>query len=608
MGTITCRNADAPVLPECSVANVTASVIDDTATFKFDTTSNGILVESLGSICYRVAGTTTWLETASVFNGAVNGTPGQHQVNLSNLADGTYEYTAKGNVNGILCQSPIATFVVDDDDVIVNPPEDCEFCQDGPVLVMEAEDAELAGSWAVSQVEAGFSGSGHLVFNQPSLSINGGAHNLDGGDGSQIAKFNINVKTPGNYKLKLRASALFDEAGDKNNDVWVSHTGTNVSGQLPTANDLEKVYLGGISPSQTWAWTSTVDPTPPAADGDYWMNLSAGSHCITLTGRSGQFYIDRVALCLNGEGNPDNVASVACTGGTVNPPGPDEIDLTPDNKPSATGRYKPCDLISLHYDAAPDPDDLHAMAAGNCVLSCYGIKNSDRFCVALGAHGLRAATNGVPIGGTRWGNFIAGSPAVADAAFGNNNWSLVRGPQDNGNFFNIGVFASKWKATIDTGCDVWVAEGGPSDFTAQVGQFMQNNLGCTAAELKRIHVVQHSHSAGWNEQNTLPANINWISANLDYIKIDNGNLSPNNTADFRSNQATNDFQGDLGNFWNKVKASGCGAGWAAAEGAFGGSNTIDFSDTVELLYILNVSQGANGTVKDISDFCDIYAS
>lgn len=611
MGIITCRNADAPEIQECSVTNLTASLEGESSVrFTFQSVIAGVLTEGLGSVCYRTVGSSTWIEQQSGLNGAAGAT-GEHEVLVTNLAAGTYEFIAKANIGGVLCQSGASQIVIDSDIEPPVNPEECEFCQVGPTIVMEAEDGDIQGSdWIVSQTEAGYSGSGHIIFNRPTLTINGGGHDLDGGDASQTVKFNLQIKTPGDYLLKIKASALFDEAGDKNNDVWVSHTGANTPGQLPTANDLEKVYLGGISPNQTWAWTSQLDPTPPAADGPYWMTLSAGAHCITLTGRSGQFYIDRIALCLDGQGNPDAVESLACTGGTVTNPG--EVNLTPDGKPTATGRYEPCDLISLHYDAAPDPDDLHAIAAGSCIADCYGLKDPDNLCVAVGTYGLRGYnpnTNGAT-GQTRWNDFIAASANVANNAYGSEGgiWFNVHTNAD-GQYAHIAAFAAKWKATIEAGCKVYVADGGPMDFTAQVTQYMQSALGCTNAELQQITVVQHSN---WNALNTAPFNLAWVQSMLGYVLVDNGNIGGNNTAALQHHPSVGRDQGvDSAAFFAKVKAGPCGAAWAAAEDAYVATNAtevVDFSDTVELLYILNISQGANGTIGDIGDFCNTYAS
>ena len=88
---------------------------------------------------------------------------------------------------------------------------------------------------------------------------------------------------------------------------------------------------------------------------------------------------------------------------------------------------------------------------------------------------------------------------------------------------SVATSAAMWSATIAEGNKVWVAEGGPSDFTADVLRAMP------ASQRSSVTVVQHSH--GWNEDNTSDANIAFVESQANYIRIDNGNLDNNNTAD-----------------------------------------------------------------------------
>jgi hypothetical protein len=462
----------------------------------------------------------------------------------------------------------------------------CVFEATSGQIAFEAEDTELKNNWQLSTARSGFTGSGHLVYQQPTLSINVNQND--------VISYTINVSEAGNYRLYIRNSALYDEAPDKNNDLWVRHSGGSVPGQTATAGSWHKLYRSIPGPNTPFDWQISIDPNE--GGGNYWMALSAGVHTLEFAGRSGQFYVDAVALLKDGTGDPNAVPKLSCVGSSVN--------LTPLGKPAATGRFTPDDLLSIHYDSAPDPDDIHASAAGACVVQTYSL--GSRIMVAGGAYGLRVWSNGSTPGGTRWSNYNPGVENVLNQAYGS-SWFKVRGNTD-GSFNHIVEFATRWKQTLDTGADVWVAEGGPSDFTYLVARYLENNLGATAEQLGRVHVVQHSE---WNDQNTDPSNLAWVKANLSYVRIDNGNLNAaqgqGGTADFRSNAATGDIQPWANsNFWGQAVSGQCGALWQQARNAFSDPALVDFSDTVELLYILNISQGQGQVVEDIEDFAGIY--
>ena len=138
------------------------------------------------------------------------------------------------------------------------------------------------------------------------------------------------------------------------------------------------------------------------------------------------------------------------------------------------------DLISLHYDHAPDRDDGHATVSALMVVRSLGIQPH----VLSGAYGIRNSHRYQPAAeqvmrqtwGTAWVNAHANRQAAVSAT------------------------ASRWLATLLNGGDIWVAEGGQSDVTADVVRSIRNtNPGINTGN--RIHVVQHSI---WNEQHTTP--------------------------------------------------------------------------------------------------------
>ena len=133
------------------------------------------------------------------------------------------------------------------------------------------------------------------------------------------------------------------------------------------------------------------------------------------------------------------------------------------------------DLISLHYDHAPDRDDGHATVSALAVVRQRGIDPH----VVSGAYGTGNSSQYQPA-----------AEAVMQATWGSAwvNAHPNRQPAVN-------ATASRWLNTLLNGGDIWVAEGGQSDFTAAVVRSIRNsNPGINTRT--RIHVVQHSV---WNE-------------------------------------------------------------------------------------------------------------
>ena len=227
------------------------------------------------------------------------------------------------------------------------------------------------------------------------------------------------------------------------------------------------------------------------------------------------------------------------------------------------------DLISLHYDHAPDRDDGHATVAALAVVRSLGIQPH----VVSGAYGAGNRTQYVPaaeqVMQQTWGT------AWVDA---HNNYQSA-----------VNATSSRWVNTLLNGGDIWIAEGGQSDFTSDVVRRIKiSNPGINTNT--RIHVVQHST---WNELMSDQGDLNYSRANTDYIKIDDGN-GANATADL--NQKSPGFVA-------LARASQHGAAWNSAFQYLNPNNKLDFSDTVELLHILGVGRN---TVATVDDFGAVY--
>ena len=136
---------------------------------------------------------------------------------------------------------------------------------------------------------------------------------------------------------------------------------------------------------------------------------------------------------------------------------------------------------------------------------------------------------------------------------------------------SIATSVALWSETISQGNQVFVAEGGPSDFTADVLRAMP------ASQRSSVTVVQHS--MGFNQDNTRSDNLQFVIDQANYFLIDNGNLGNNATADL--NQQSQFFV-------NQALSSQWGDLWQAAFDYLSPNDKLDFSDTVELLWLLDI--------------------
>ncbi len=230
----------------------------------------------------------------------------------------------------------------------------------------------------------------------------------------------------------------------------------------------------------------------------------------------------------------------------------------------ATRRFAPAtDLISLHYDHAPDKDDGQSAAADRTILqSMYGPEWITTHVVAVsGAYGKNAA------------EFNPDSDRVMDAVWGageQGGWLAAHANRSRA----IAEAARRWIAALKAGGDVWVKEGGQSDFTAEVVRAIRQQW----SELdtrSRIHVVQHSD---WNEQQTTEAALAYTRANTHYIRIRDANAYLNVKG------------GDAAFVTAALGHPVFAPFWKAAFAYYPPQQRLDFSDTGELMHILGLGE------------------
>lgn len=219
------------------------------------------------------------------------------------------------------------------------------------------------------------------------------------------------------------------------------------------------------------------------------------------------------------------------------------------------------DLLSLHYDHAPDKDDGHSAAADRTILeSLYGRDWIKKHVVAVsGAYGKNAKT------------FNTKSDAVMDAAWNDcGGWLAGHTKREK----VVTDLCQQWSVIMGSGGDVWVKEGGQSDITADVVKqiLLQNpDLDTT----RRIHVVQHSN---WNESQTTDASLAYTRKYTDYIRLRDANRFLN-------------IKGGNKEFEEAAKHYPLfGAIWAAAFTYYDPGDRLDFSDTGELMHILGLGE------------------
>ncbi len=226
------------------------------------------------------------------------------------------------------------------------------------------------------------------------------------------------------------------------------------------------------------------------------------------------------------------------------------------------------DLISLHYDHAPDRDDGHATVAGLVVTRHFGIAPL----VISGAYGDNNKSM-----------YVSEAEQVMQITWGD-QW-LNAHTDWNG---TIAITTARWLDIINKGGDIYVAEGGQSDFTAGVVKNIQEQTSVDTS--RRINVIQHSLV---NEKYANQSDLKFVKANTNYIKIDDGN-SENKTADLHQPSSS---------FVSKARASYFSEQWNAAFDYLSPQRKLDFSDTVELLYILDIGKNQ---IADPDDFADVF--
>lgn len=244
------------------------------------------------------------------------------------------------------------------------------------------------------------------------------------------------------------------------------------------------------------------------------------------------------------------------------------------------------DLLLVHFDCKTDVDDLQTAAALATLMSHYNYSEVNYHAVA-GTYGIQE------------GLYVPPND-LFQLAFGD-HWTDAHENTKNATE-QVKMIA---KTALKNQGDVWIADAGQSDFSAELVKAIQADLPNIDIAM-RIHIVQHSD---WNEEVTSPAALEFVKKNTDYQKIPDGNGVGNGTPGFRSSQydqwqdkikdpkliqvwqfaidLSNRYNGKEGRYNNEAIAAG----------------GLDFSDLSEVCWILGLQD-----LKDTKDFFNLYSN
>lgn len=278
--------------------------------------------------------------------------------------------------------------------------------------------------------------------------------------------------------------------------------------------------------------------------------------------------------------SPQSTAAVASTSPATSPPssGPESTSApstttapgtaaAPTTQPVIDGPFRAgLDLLVVHLDFAHTDDGLAALATRE-VTETFGL---DALVVAGTAS---PASDG----------FVHPYDSLMNSAWGP-GWLDGADRADA-----VAAAMQRWLVTLDAGGDVWVAEGGVSDFSAEVLRAVRDaRPGLDTSS--RVHIVQHSQR---NETETIDADLAQVQGNADYVRIDDGN-NANDTAGLRGSSTS----------FEAAALGGPRSGaWAAGFDYHSGQ--LDFSDTVTVLHVLGVGIDQ---VFDVDGFAVMFMS
>ncbi len=242
------------------------------------------------------------------------------------------------------------------------------------------------------------------------------------------------------------------------------------------------------------------------------------------------------------------------------------------------------DLLLANYNCKTDVDDLHSAAALATILNNAQYSDIQYHAVA-GTYGIQE------------GLYVPPND-LFELAFGD-NWTDAHTDRN--------AAVEKVKRLVSdvliSGGDIWVAEAGQSDFTAELIRRLTDEMPGLALK-QRIHVVQHSD---WNEEVTTTEDLAYVKLRTDYHKIDDGNAVGNGTPGFRTPEFSNweDYLSDPQVLAIWKLAVKTGKKYNGKEGRYNNeaveSGGLDFSDTSEICWMFSLED-----IQDTKEFFERF--
>ena len=244
------------------------------------------------------------------------------------------------------------------------------------------------------------------------------------------------------------------------------------------------------------------------------------------------------------------------------------------------------DLLLVQFDCKTDVDDLHTVAAFATLLS-DSVFSTIKYHAVAGTYGIQ-------------GGLYVPPNVLFQLAFGD-NWTDAH----NNVILAVEKVKEIVKMTLKNQGNIWIAEAGQSDFSAELIKAIQKDIP-EINTTQCIHLVQHSD---WNEKSTSPESLKFVKENSDYHKILDGNAVGNGTPGFRDPGYTN---------WeDKIKNPKLNEIWQftinlsnkynGKEGRYNNeaisAGGLDFSDLSEVCWILGVQD-----IKDTEHFFNLYSN
>jgi hypothetical protein len=240
---------------------------------------------------------------------------------------------------------------------------------------------------------------------------------------------------------------------------------------------------------------------------------------------------------------------------------------------NSTRFNKHSDIILAHYDCKTDADDIHSAAA----LATLFLSNayvSVEYHTVIGTYGIQD------------GEYI-NVPQYFEDLFPD-NFSDAHNDFDNA----LTTASSKASRILENDGDVWIAEGGQSDFSYHIVKLLEKQYSKSLLR-QRIHIIQHSE---WNEKNTTQPFLEYLKTNIDYISIPDGNIQGNGSPGFNSAKYE-----DIVESINHQKVKEIWVKSIKTAKVYNGQgnrylnptmkdNGLDFSDFSEICYILSLEE------------------